>query len=131
MTTTFSENDVRLLDKTISVRERLIDNLLTKPLPTASRDIDSFTNLLESVDRSVFGKAKIKIEDVNSKANEETKDMLRSLLLDLHRNNSNSPIGVLEVAEGGPVYKPNDMAVLEGELIPKIDSIDVKAILNR
>lgn len=130
MTTTFTENDVRLLDKTLSIRERIVDNLLTKELPTGSRDIDSFTNLLESVDRSIFGKAKIKIEDVNSKANEETKDLLRSLLIDLHRNTSN-PKSTLDSVVESPEYKPSDMNVNAGELIPKVDNIDVKAILER
>ena len=126
---TFTENDSRLLDKTLHIREQLIDNLLTQKLPTAARDIDSFTNLLESVDRSILGKAKIKIEDTNSKANEETRDMLRSLLLDLHKTGTvydGSATTVREV----PEFKSSELPVHSGELIPKMDSIDVKAILE-
>lgn len=124
----FTENDTRLLEKTLQIRESLVDNLLQKELPTSSRDIDSFTNLLESIDRSVLGKAKIKVEDVNAKANEETKEVLKSLLLDLHRNNTVSSVA----ASTGeiPAYKPVNMDLNPGELIIKQDPLSPKDILE-
>lgn len=126
---TFTENDARLLDKTLQVREQLVDHLLKDPLPKAARDIDSFTNLLESIDRSVLGKAKIKIEDTNAKANEETKDILRSLLLDLHKNSGNH-LNTVHAPRELPEYKSTEMNVFEGELIHKVDTLDVKSILE-
>ena len=128
MASTFSVEDIRLLEKTISIRERLIDNYIEKePLPTKARDIDALTNLLESVDRSVFSKAKISIEENANKVNEETKEVLKDLLLNLHKNTSN------ETRNGStetPVFTPQGMSINEGELIPKIDQQDISEFLS-
>jgi len=122
MSATFSTEDVRLLEKTISIRERLIDNIIKNDLPTKSRDVDSVTNLLESVDRSIFSKAKIKIEDSNTRVNEETKEILKDLLLSLHKAPTSNKPQVKEI----PVYKSTDMHISDGELIPKLDSISLE-----
>lgn len=127
----FTDNDIRLMDKTLSIRERLIDNILSKQeLPTAPKDLEAFTNLLNSVDNSILGRAKIKIEDTNAKANEETKDMLRDLLLNLHKNSSSSAtnLGPTELKESQE-FKSLNIDVHEGELIRKADEIDIKTIL--
>jgi len=129
MASTFEENEVRLLNKTLSIREQIIDNLLKTDLPTKARDIDAFTNLLESVDRSIHNKAKIKIEDANAKTNEETKDLLRDILLDLHKNNNTNTLAVSE--REIPEFQSTGASIYEGELIHKTDVIDVKAVLEK
>lgn len=128
MASTFSVEDIRLLEKTISIRERLIDNYIEKEsLPTKARDIDALTNLLESVDRSVFSKAKISIEENANKVNEETKEVLKDLLLNLHKNTSNEARNSTNEA---PVFTPQGMSINKGELIPKIDHQDVSEFLS-
>lgn len=128
MASTFSIEDIRLLEKTISIRERLIDNYIEKEsLPTKARDIDALTNLLESVDRSVFSKAKISIEENANKVNEETKEVLKDLLLNLHKNTSNEARNNTNEV---PVFTPQGMSINEGELIPKIDHQDVSEFLS-
>lgn len=124
----FTENDLRLLEKTISIRERLVDNLLKNDLPTKARDIDSFTNLLESIDRSILGKAKIHVEDSAVKANEETKEVLKAILLDLHKQpefNTN-----LDIKEA-PKFESKNIDINEGELIVGQDTIDIKSVLEK
>lgn len=125
----FTENDARLLDKTLVIREQLIDNLLKQDLPTKARDIECFTNLLESVDRSILSKAKVKVDENANKTNEETRQILKGLLMELHTN----PGAVIDAPVGSfkevPEYQPSEINIHDGELIPKIDSIDVKAIL--
>jgi len=127
MSSTFNENDLRLLDKTLSIRERLIDSIVEKKLPETARSIDSFTNLLESVDRSILNKAKVKLEDANTKINEESKEILRSLLLDLHKN---KPVTIDNSAEDIPVYESSGIDINEGELIAKQDNITLEDINN-
>jgi len=123
----FTENDLRLLEKTISIRERIIDNLLKNELPTKARDIDSFTNLLESVDRSILGKAKIKIEDSTTKINEETKEILKSILLDLHKQ---SEVNTFSNMKEIPNFESKGLEINEGELIIGQDDINIKSILE-
>lgn len=119
MSTTFSIEDIRRLEKTVSIREQLIDNLLKTELPTKARDLDAFVNLLDSTDNCIFNKAKISLDEANNKVNEETKEVLRDLLLDLHRTNNSQDNNTN--SNTPPVYNPTGINVSEGELIPKID----------
>ena len=128
----FTENDARLLDKTLVIREQLVDNLLKQELPTKARDVECFTNLLESIDRSILAKAKVKVDENANKTNEETKQILRGLLMELHNNPTGSGLVIeaeAHVVRDVPEYQPGAIEVNEGELIPKVDSIDVKALL--
>lgn len=128
----FSADDIRRLEKTISIREQIIDNIVGvgKELPTVARDIDSIVNLLESVDRSIFAKTKISIEDSTAKVNEETKEVLKSLLIELHNNNSvvTSPTSIPTQA---PSFIPADIQVNEGELVRKLDNADINKFLEQ
>lgn len=128
MAATFTLDDIRLLEKTIEIRERLVNNLFdgVKDLPTKPREIDSATNLLESIDRSIFAKAKIKIDDSNSAVNAETKEVLKDLLLNLHKNSNNQ---AREMNAQTPEFVSQGTVVKEGELIPKIDNADVSKFL--
>lgn len=113
MATTFTVDDIRLLEKTISIRERIIDNFIKDALPTKARDVDSITNLLESVDRSIFSKVKINIEETTSRANEETKEILKDLLLSLHKDNT---VAAPTVTKEPPTFVAPEMEIMEGEL---------------
>lgn len=126
MSIIFTDEDARLLEKTISIRERLIDNIVKKELPTKDKDLVAFTNLLESIDRSIFNKAKIKIEDTNSKNNEETKEVLKNLLITLH----NSNVTEAPITRESPEFKSTNMELIEGELIVKNDDIDIKSFIK-
>lgn len=121
MASTFTDNDVRLLDKTINLREKLIDSIVGRELPTKERDLLAFTNLLESVDRSIFSKAKIHIEDSNAKNNEATKEVLKELLLNLHTGTTTVTTSIQKEA---PVFKSTNIDISEGELIAKCDNFN-------
>lgn len=128
MAGSFSIDDIRLLEKTISIRERMIDNIAKQEnLPTKPREVDSFTNLLESVDRSIFAKAKIKIDDSNSRVNEETKEIMKDLLLNLHKNQTPASA---QVKHEAPVFQPTGRQVKEGEIIPKQDTADISKYIE-
>ncbi len=126
MASALSVEDIKLLEKTISIRERLIDTIVAKELPTSARDIDCFTNLLESVDRSIFSKAKINLEESSNKVNEATNQVLKELIVELHKTPTNVSANRTEV----PVFSSTGKQVSDGELIRKIDQIDVNEALG-
>lgn len=119
MASTFTADDIRLLEKTIGIRERIIDNLMKGDLPTKARDVDSITNLLESVDRSIFGKVKINLEETNNKVNEETKEILKDLLINLHKDNA---VSAVSTTKEPPTFIAPEMEIMEGELMIKQDT---------
>ena len=129
MSTIFDENDDRLLAKTLSVRERLIDNLLKADLPTKDRDLVAFTNLLESVDRSIFQKTKLKLDKENQESQNDDRELLRSLLVELHKEKKQSTKESLR--EDIPQYTPQGLAIRKEELLVGKDEIDPDTILDK
>jgi len=131
MASSFTQEDIRLLEKTISIRERVLDKLIENGnISTSAKDVEALTGLADSMDRSIFTKAKISIDEANSKVNEETKEVLRDLLLDLHKNNAVPTASANQPAKEAPSFEPRGLEVKEGELIPKHDQTDVNQFLE-
>lgn len=128
MANSFTLEDIRLLEKTINIRERLLDHLTQKELPTGARDVEVLTSLADSMDRSIFTKAKISIDEASNKINEGTKEVLRDLLLDLHKNTAAPAAG--GAPREAPAFQSTGVAVLDGEMLPKIDTTDVSQFVN-
>ena len=128
----FTEDDIRLLEKTKSIKERMIDNLFAvgKELPSKPRDIDSYTNLLESLERSVFDRVKISIDEASNKIQEGTKEVLTELLISLHKGEIPTPVENLKRLEDIPVYSPQGIEVNSGVLIPKIDNVSLSDVTD-
>lgn len=128
MSSTFTPEDIVVLDKTQKMRERLADVIMAKPdaeLPRKPAELMAVTNLLESIDRSVLGRTKMRIDDDSSKNEAVNKELLRALIMDMHQNRGNTAhLGqstVLEQTTEAPVYTPTENAVHPGELILKND----------
>jgi len=58
----FTPDEIRLLQKTLELREKIIDNRMKDNIPTSEKDINAATNLLESIDRSILARAKLRID---------------------------------------------------------------------
>ena len=121
----FDENDDRLLAKTLSVRERLIDNLLKYDLPTKDKDLVAFTNLLESVDRSIYQKTKLKLDKEDQDIQKDDREILRSLLIELHKEKKEEVIRRGDI----PSYSAQGLDIRKEELIIGKDEIDPNEII--
>lgn len=133
-TSSFTELDVLRLERTLNIREQIIDNLLKNSLPTKARDVDSFVNLLESVDRSIIAKAKVNADEAKNKVDEATKGLLGELLETLHKSDSSAKTRTIDVNVSvvePPVFQPRNLDISEGELIMKQDKMNMDEILNR
>ncbi|QXN70616.1 hypothetical protein AGENTSMITH_212 [Bacillus phage vB_BspM_AgentSmith] len=125
----YDEEGIRLLDKTVAVRERMIDHLLkSEELPTKARDVEKFVTLLDSTDKSIFTRAKIKLEESNQKTSEESKELLRDLLLSLHQTPKEKDItpttGVI------PQFVSSSMVVTDAEIMLEEDEPDIEQYLS-
>lgn len=127
---TFLPEDLQVLEKTQRMRERLAEKIMSvkdEDLPRKPSDLMAITNLLESIDRSVLGRVKLRIDDDSNKNNEANKAILRDILMQLHQNKSAPAIDV-EAKEAQPTqaieppaYTPSSRPVQPGELILKTD----------
>lgn len=128
MSSTFTPEDIDTLDKTQKMRERLADVIMSKPdaeLPLKPAGLMAVTNLLESIDRSVLGRTKMRIDDDSSKNDSANKELLKALIMDMHQNQGrvsgqSEPATLLQGAES-PVYTPSERPVQAGELILRTD----------
>lgn len=125
---TFSADDVRILEKTLKIREKILDNFVTEDnIPSSTKDIYAVVALTDSIDANVLGKAKIKLEESANKVNEETKNVLSGLLLELHKGNT--PKEFIDLPnEERTTFKPTGMTLSEGELMRRIDHIDLEDV---
>ena len=125
MSSTFTPEDLKTLEETQSMRERLAGVIMGKPdneLPRKPAELMAVTNLLESIDRSVLGRTKLRIDDDSVKNGEANKELLRELMIQMHTNQppavpaptSTEPVSV-------PAYNPSGSTVHPGELILKND----------
>lgn len=123
----FNDKDLSRLEQTMILRERMMNNIASAAdadLPRKPSDIMAVTTLLESIDRSILGRAKIDIEGDSAKNQDATKELLKSLILDIHTNgvggHSNRQITNEYIQ---PSYTPStELSVSEGELIYKSDN---------
>lgn len=125
---TFTLEDLRQLEKTANLRERLLDHLTMKELPSSARDVEVVTGLADSIDKAIYTRVKINMEEANNKVNEETKEVLRDLLLNLHTNNT--PAAGNVAPREAPTFQSSGIEVKEGEVIHKQDNADVNQFLQ-
>ncbi len=125
---TFTEEDVRRLELYMQLREELLIKLKTEDRKDVGY-VNSFTNLAESLDRSIIAKAKVKVEEEANKTSAANKEAILEFMMAVH-SNACAPI-TSQVEREIPKYIPSgEEQVIEGELITKEDKIDVKAYLS-
>lgn len=123
----FTPDEIRLLQKTLELREKIIDNRMKDNIPTSEKDINAATNILESIDRSILARAKLKIDKDTNESNEQTKQVLREVLLSIHR-------GTVSVAQDTsqqssiPTFKSTGITLNEGESVIGQDDVQIRNI---
>lgn len=136
MASLLTEEDLVLLDRTQTVRKNLITKLDTyyaNKEHIGSKDLESFVGLLDSTDKNIFSRTKIKLEEKNSQTNEESKQILKELLMEMHKRTPNSE-EVHHHHDGHivPEFQPSSLGetVKDGELIRKLDEMDVDSVVK-
>lgn len=129
MSEVFTNEDVVLLDKSMRLRERLVDNIAKLPddqLPHKASDLMAVVNLAESIDRTIIQKAKLTIDKEGNDDNKTTSAVLRQLMMDLHTNKPSGPLQGVTNSQP-PEYKSNsDLKIKEGEMIARTDTISLE-----
>jgi polyhydroxyalkanoate synthesis regulator phasin len=79
----FEMEDQRLLAKTISIREKIVDEMLKDGTPTTKENREFFLRTMEGLEHTVLTKSKIKVDEQNSQNQSKTQEMVANLLLRL------------------------------------------------
>ena len=122
MASYFTDEDVRILEKTARVREMTIDALTKDKMPSRPSDVMALVSVIESLDKTILTKAKLKIDDTSNKTNEETQSMMRDLLLNLHKTSIKSATAPANLV------LPEDIeyTILPSEMVKDIDEVSIK-----
>lgn len=121
----FTEEDLRILDRTKSIRESIVNNLYSnkKDLPTSAKDVEAAVALLDSMDRNVLEKVKLQIKDESNKNNSETKAILSQLLLNIHSKSTDEA-----VESSIPEFSSDGRDIAFGELVEGVDNVNVSVL---
>lgn len=123
--------DIRVMEKTLNIRERMIDKLMSKTedLPSSPREIEAYTMLLDSTDKNIVQRAKLRNEEAANAINAETKEALTQLLLDVHKGILPEGHTIdMDALEGIPSFESKGVELNEGELIQRTDNIPLEEI---
>lgn len=130
MSSALDMESIRLLEKTLGIREKVLDRLMLLELPTKPREIEALVGVAESIDRTVLSRAKIRVEESAGEVNKETKAMLSEFLLELHGNTTVNAPKAPGDSTAAPEYKSNGMEISAGEIILKTDDVNMSDIAH-
>lgn len=109
----FEIEDKRLLEKTLKIRENIIDELLVDGTPKEKADREFLLSVIDGTERTVINKTKVKVDEQNSQNQAQTQEMVASILLRLSAVNSNSRNGSVSVPSNIVVddLKPGEISM--------------------
>jgi hypothetical protein len=86
----FDLDDSARLNKTLKIRETIMDDLMSNGVPTDKEDRSFLISMMDSIDRTVLGKARIKSDEQANKSQQEATDIVAKVLSSLSGVNSPS-----------------------------------------
>ncbi len=102
--------DQRLLNKTIKIRENVIDQLMEGgKLPSDKDDQRTLMASLDGIDKAVIGRARVRNEENSNNSKEKTNDLVANMLARTLRQNQ-------QPANSADRVLPSDVS--PGEIVP-------------
>jgi len=131
----FDDDDNRILGKTLTLRERIVDTIAKKSdseLPSKPAELMALAQILTSVDDTVMKRAKIRSDAQRNEENDAVNHaVMHAMLREMHVNKKqyqNDPV-LPEEAVSPPEYVPQKtFDIPAGELIRKTDDVGLEDI---
>lgn len=77
----FTQEEVRLIEKSRLVHEQLIDGMLQNGIPVDVKTVGALTKVLGSLDKNITGVARIRVDNEQAKSNDEIRQMVAETIL--------------------------------------------------
>ena len=116
----FLPEDMRLINKTLKIREDIIDNLTRDGVPTDSRSIRVMNEVLNSIDALTLGRTDRILKKNKDDEDTDMKAVISNIYLELSKNKSNEDNSNRDVTIDGEL---KDDEIVDGE-----DSLERKEI---
>jgi len=113
------------LERMQSLRERIITELTEKDLPTDKADRMFLTETMNSLDKSIYSKAKVRVAD---KSGDDNKDAARIIADVLARHIVGSTTPRTQMPELDPSIRATNL--VEGEMSVGIEQLDYDSFMG-
>jgi len=80
LTELLNDEELSLLNNAQSIRERIVDELTKDQLPSDKNSQNFLIKALDGLDRSLYTKAKLQVDDKNAKTNSDTAKLIAEVL---------------------------------------------------
>ena len=116
----FLPEEMRILNKTLRIREEVVDELVKDGVPTNSRDIRVLNEVLNAMDANVLGRVDRRLKKQEEENNGRVTEMVKELLINLSKEDT------VNVSTEYKEIELNDDTVID--LVPGEDKIGYEEI---
>jgi len=117
----FLPNEYRVLEKTLDIREKIVDKMLEEGIPVKGRDIRVLNEVLNAMDANVLGRVDRRLKREENDSQEEFNKLATEIILNWNKYKQENKTEVIEVPEVEHEL-PDDMVV------PDEDTIEYKEL---
>jgi len=117
----FMPEEERILDKTLKLREQILDKFTEDGIPAKTSEIRVLNEIMNAMDSQVLGRVDRRQKYQENKNNEEAKEIIKELLLRVNNIKKETPVENVVRKE---IDRPLDI----DELVPGEDVIEYEQI---
>ena len=111
----------RILNKTLSIRERIVDKMTENGIPYKTSEIRVLNEVLNAMDSQIFGKIDRRQKQEDNNNNEKYLEMIRAIVLETEKMQNEIKTEAIEE----PVV---DIELSDDEIVPGEDKIEYEEL---
>ena len=115
--TIFNHNESRLLNKTMDIREKIVDQMASAGLPTKAHELLALNAVMNDMDKQVMDKVKLRVEQEEDDNKNKTVAMVAEILGRIDSNRGYIPMSNKDINLPDK-YLPNDIVPGETDISP-------------
>lgn len=115
--TIFNHNESRLLNKTMDIREKIVDQMASAGLPTKANELLALNAVMNDMDKQVMDKVKLRVKQEEDDNKNKTVAMVAEILGRIDSNRGYIPMSNKDINLPDK-YLPNDIVPGETDISP-------------
>jgi len=115
------EEEERILNKTLSIREKIVDKMTEDGIPVKTSEIRVLNEVLNAMDSQVFGRIEKRQKQEDNNNNEKYLEMIRAIVLETEKLQSEVKTETIEE----PII---DIELSDEDIVPGEDKIEYEEL---
>jgi len=111
----FMPEEMRVLDKTLEIREKIVDKMIEDGIPYKTSEIRVLNEVLNAMDSNVMGRTDRRLKMKENDNNENILEMMREVLINVEKKKSTVTVEQrqIELTEG---LRPDEIVLGEDQI---------------